>query len=86
MPASRLNAPSTHWEQKRQSTEEMPALAPGVVLAQAGVDENAPNPNAVYVNSLQFAFPGGQPFIDDFTLELPAGSRCLLCGANGAGA
>jgi hypothetical protein len=50
---------------------------PGVVLAQAGVaPENAPNPNAVYVNSLQFAFPGGEPFIDDFTLEYP-----LRCGS-----
>jgi ABC-type multidrug transport system fused ATPase/permease subunit len=74
----------------RGRTPEMVAAAndvPGVVLAQAGVaPENAPNPNAVYVNSLQFAFPGSPPFIDDFTLELPAGSRCLLCGANGAGA
>ena len=28
---------------------------------------------------------GCEPFISDFTMELPRGSRCLLVGANGAG-
>lgn len=37
------------------------------------------------VNSLEFAYPGSDPFISDFTLQLPRGSRCLLIGANGAG-
>lgn len=57
-----------------------------VMVGAVGVKEDAPNANAVYVNSLQFAFQNSEPFISDFTLELPAGSRCLLCGANGAGA
>jgi hypothetical protein len=38
------------------------------------------------VRSLTFAYPGHEPLISDLTLSLPAGSRCLLCGANGGGA
>merc|ERR1711966_117965 len=37
------------------------------------------------VQSLTYAYPGCEPAVRDFTLELPAGSRCLLLGANGAG-
>lgn len=29
--------------------------------------------------------PGAKPLIDDFSLTLRAGDRCLLVGANGAG-
>lgn len=41
--------------------------------------------NGVEAINLQYAYPGCQPFIKDFTLDLPRGSRCLLVGANGAG-
>lgn len=40
---------------------------------------------AVVVTALTYAYPGYQPIINDFTLDLPQGSRCLLIGANGAG-
>lgn len=40
---------------------------------------------AVVARSLTFSFPFGREVIHDFNLELPAGSRCLLTGANGAG-
>lgn len=39
----------------------------------------------VSVNSMTYAYPGYQPIINDFNLQLPAGSRCLLIGANGTG-
>eukprot|EP00959_Pyramimonas_sp_CCMP1952_P169714 3545582-Pyramimonas_sp.AAC.1 len=63
------------------SASDSPSIAVGAV----GVKENAPNENAIYINSLHYSFPNGQPFISDMTMELPAGSRCLLAGANGAG-
>ncbi|GAQ82664.1 ABC transporter family protein [Klebsormidium nitens] len=48
---------------------------------------------AVEINNLHFTYPGldGQPppgmppLIQDFSMTLQAGSRCLLIGANGAG-
>jgi len=58
---------------------------PSFAVGAVGVKEDAPNENAIYINSLHYSFPNGQPFISDMTLELPAGSRCLLAGANGAG-
>jgi CCR4-NOT complex subunit CAF16 len=39
----------------------------------------------VVVRSLNFSFPMSPPVIQDLSLELPRGSRCLLTGANGAG-
>lgn len=41
---------------------------------------------SVVVRCLTFAFPFSTPVIQDLSLELPRGSRCLLTGANGAGA
>uniref|UniRef100_A0A061R7F4 CCR4-NOT complex subunit CAF16 n=1 Tax=Tetraselmis sp. GSL018 TaxID=582737 RepID=A0A061R7F4_9CHLO len=41
--------------------------------------------DAISINSLTFGYPGCPPFVSDFTLKLPRGSRCLLIGANGAG-
>ncbi len=41
--------------------------------------------DAVVVRSLSFSYPDSPPVVDDFSLSLPRGSRCLLCGANGAG-
>ena len=41
--------------------------------------------DAVIVRALSFSHPGTPPVIDDFSLSLPPGSRCLLAGANGAG-
>ena len=47
----------------------------------------------VEVTNLQFTYPGidghptpgSKPIIDDFSLSLHAGERCLLVGSNGAG-
>eukprot|EP00897_Mesotaenium_endlicherianum_P011019 jgi/Mesen1/9946/ME000071S09370 len=50
-----------------------------------GASANAEESPAVYVNTLQYAYPGQKAFISGFTLKLEAGSRCLLIGANGAG-
>lgn len=41
--------------------------------------------DAIVVRNLKFSFPASDLIIDDFSLNLPRGSRCLLCGANGAG-
>ncbi|ORY59019.1 P-loop containing nucleoside triphosphate hydrolase protein [Leucosporidium creatinivorum] len=45
---------------------------------------------ALEVNALHFAYtpvnaPKGPPVLEDVTLNLPKGSRCILVGANGAG-
>ena len=40
----------------------------------------------VSVVNLRFGHPGtAAPLLDGFCLDLPAGARCLLVGANGAG-
>ena len=47
----------------------------------------------VQINKLKFTYPGidgapppgAKPLIEDFSLTLRAGDRCLLVGANGAG-
>lgn len=41
--------------------------------------------DAVRVQNLTYAYPGHLPVIENLSLILPAGSRCLLIGANGAG-
>ena len=48
------------------------------------------NDLALEVNSLFFQYsqinaPPGPPVLEDVTLNLPKGSRCILVGANGAG-
>ncbi|KAE8010355.1 hypothetical protein FH972_006730 [Carpinus fangiana] len=56
-----------------------------------GVEQNSEP--AIVINGLRFTYPGidGQPpagstpLIDDFSLTLHAGDRCLLVGSNGAG-
>ena len=41
--------------------------------------------DAVRVEALTYAYPGHEPVVRDWSLNLPPGSRCLLSGANGAG-
>lgn len=41
---------------------------------------------AVSISSLSFAYPESPKVVDNVTLQLPRGARCLLVGANGAGA
>mmetsp|Transcript_32355 Transcript_32355/g.91707 ORF Transcript_32355/g.91707 Transcript_32355/m.91707 type:complete len:292 (-) Transcript_32355:67-942(-) len=53
-----------------------------VVVSNGGAEYEG---SSIAINSLTFAYPGCEPFISDFTMELPRGSRCLLVGANGAG-
>lgn len=41
---------------------------------------------SVEIKTLDFKFPGrDESIISDFSLKLPAGSRCVLLGENGAG-
>lgn len=56
----------------------------GISLARVVADPEVTG-DALAVQSLSFAYPGSPPVIADFSLRLPAGSRCLLLGANGAG-
>lgn len=47
---------------------------------------NGSSERAIDCNNLTFAFKEGQePVLDGITIQLPRGSRALLCGANGAG-
>jgi hypothetical protein len=60
-------------------------------LAPAGGAAATAAPNAaaaaVRVEHLSFSYPlSAEPTVRDLSLELPPGSRCLLIGANGAGA
>ena len=60
------------------------APPPQQLAAVASVAAGA-TPDSIVVRALTFALPTSGPLISDLTLELPRGSRCLLCGANGAG-
>ena len=41
---------------------------------------------ALEIRALTFTYPGtAQPVLDDLTLSVPVGARCLLLGANGVG-
>jgi len=51
------------------------AIRPGVQTA----------PAAVAVDRLTFTYPDGTVVFRDLSLEVPAGARCLLLGANGVG-
>ncbi|CAK9191592.1 unnamed protein product [Sphagnum troendelagicum] len=59
----------------------------------AAADDGSKSPVTVQVTKLQFTYPGidgapppgAKPLIQDFSLTLRAGDRCLLVGANGAG-
>ena len=42
--------------------------------------------SAVVLRTLSYAYAGHRPILSDISLSLPRGSRCLLVGANGAGA
>ena len=54
----------------------------GVFVSSSGAEEEW----TVKINTLQFKFPGrDEPIISNFSLALPAGSRCVLVGENGAG-
>lgn len=56
------------------------------MISLNGVERSNEDTDAVTVRSLKYAFPTtGRPVIDDFSVTLPPGSRCLLTGANGAG-
>lgn len=41
--------------------------------------------DAIRVSGMEFSYDAEDPIFFDFNLELPAGSRCLLVGANGSG-
>lgn len=54
-------------------------------MAAAGRDGPAPALPAIELAHLSCSMQGTK-VLDDISLNLPAGSRLLLCGANGAGA
>lgn len=60
----------------------------GVTIAAVGplTDDQELADDNVVVNTLTYAYPGHKPLISGMSLRLPPGSRCLLIGANGAGA
>ena len=64
-----------------------PSTADGPAIA---VQVEGPNQDsatdAVVIRSLGYAYAGHRPILSDISLSLPRGSRCLLVGANGAGA
>ena len=64
------------------TASDPPQLA-AVAAVEAGEEDN---PFPVVVRSLSFAYPFSARIIHDLSLTLPPGSRCLLTGANGAGA
>lgn len=43
------------------------------------------NGGAIRVSGMQFSYESQDPVFFDFNLDLLAGSRCLLVGANGSG-
>ena len=47
-------------------------------------DATASGDDAIRVSGMQFAYEVEDPIFFDFNLDLPAGSRCLLVGANGS--
>ncbi|KAK1277863.1 ABC transporter I family member 20 [Acorus gramineus] len=55
--------------------------------------DNVNKRTTIEINGLKFTYPGidghpppgSKPLIDDFSLSLGAGDRCLLVGSNGAG-
>lgn len=56
-------------------------------------EEGSQKPVTMEINKLRFTYPGidgrpppgSAPLIDDFSLTLHSGDRCLLVGSNGAG-
>ena len=56
---------------------------PGAVVVSPAAPGDAAN--AVELRALRYAYPGEPPVLAGCTLGLPAGSRCLLVGENGAG-
>ena len=61
-------------------------------MALKEVEGEGPKP-ALEINNLRFTYPGidghpppgSTPLIQDFSLSLYPGDRCLLVGSNGAG-
>ena len=58
---------------------------PPITVQVEGPNQDSPK-DAVLVRSLSYAYAGHRPIVSDISLSLPRGSRCLLIGANGAGA
>jgi len=71
-----------------QAEQDAPQPNGGVSTAAVGplTDTRDQDDDAVVVNTLTYAYPGHKPLISTMSLRLPRGSRCLLIGANGAGA
>jgi len=62
-----------------------PAMAPAGALA-AGARNAATMPaREIRFNDVTFAYPGGTPVLEHFTLTIPAGSSLAIVGQNGAG-
>jgi len=53
---------------------------------QEQAQEKGSSSSSIQVCSLHFAYMGQPPFIANFSVNVPPGSRVLLVGANGSGA
>ena len=56
-----------------------------IAVQVEGPNQESPE-DSVVLRSLSYAYAGHRPMLSDISLSLPRGSRCLLVGANGAGA
>jgi ATP-binding cassette subfamily B protein len=62
-----------------------PAMAPAGALAAGARDAATMPAREIRFNDVTFAYPGGTPVLEHFTLTIPAGSSLAIVGQNGAG-
>jgi ATP-binding cassette subfamily B protein len=62
-----------------------PAMAPAGALPSGARDAATMPAREIRFNDVTFAYPGGTPVLEHFTLTIPAGSSLAIVGQNGAG-
>jgi len=61
------------------------AMAPAGALHVGHVSAGGLPKRAIRFRDVTFAYPGGSPVLDKFSLDIPAGSSLAIVGQNGAG-